>query len=178
MSAFGPDDAAALTALRREGLEAHPEAFGSSLAEEAGGVPGWLTAQLAAGDVFGAWDGPDLAGMAGLWREEPEKKRHRGGLWGMYVRPARRRRGVGAALVRRVLERAALVGLEQVHLGVGAANPGARALYERLGFVAYGVEPRALKLAAVYVDEVLMVRHLAGEAVAATRRMTPRPDPA
>jgi ribosomal protein S18 acetylase RimI-like enzyme len=40
-------------------------------------------------------------------------------------------------------------------------NAAAPALYRGLGFEAYGVEPRALKSAAGYADEVLMVRFLA-----------------
>ena len=160
IAAFSPADEPVLHALRLEALRAHPEAFGSSVAEESAGLPAWVAAHLAAGQVSGAWDEGTLAGMAGLWREPGEKARHRGGLWGMYVRPPWRRRGVAAALVRHALDRAAATGLEQVHLAVGAANPGARALYESLGFVAYGVEPRALKIGDAYVDEVLMVRRL------------------
>lgn len=160
IAAFAPADEPALHALRLEALAAHPEAFGSSLAEESRGLLDWLAAHLAAGRIYGAWDGDDLAGMAGLWLEAAEKKRHRGGLWGMYVRPASRGRGVGGALVRHVLDRAAAAGLEQVHLGVGAGNSAARALYEACGFVAYGTEPRALKIGAAYVDEILMVGRL------------------
>lgn len=157
---FEMTDAAALHALRLEALAAHPDVFGASLSEESAGLPAWLAAHLDAGEVFGAWDGADLAGMAGLWRETAEKRRHRGGLWGMYVRPAWRGRGVGAALVRHVLERAAAAGLEQVHLAVAVDNAAARALYDSMGFLACGIEPRALKIGQIYVDELLMVRRL------------------
>lgn len=157
---FRPEDAAALMALRVEALAAHPEAFGSSVAEELPGVPAWLAAHLDAGRIYGAWDGGELAGMAGLWLEEAEKRRHRGGLWGMYVRAAWRRRGVGRMLVGHVLGRAAAAGLEQVHLGVGAENRAAQALYAAFGFQAYGTEPRSLKLGDVYVDELLMACRL------------------
>ena len=63
-------------------------------------------------------------------------------------------------LVRHVLDRAAEAGLEQVHLGVGAANRGAQALYAACGFEVYGTEPRSLKIGATYVDELLMVCRL------------------
>jgi RimJ/RimL family protein N-acetyltransferase len=39
---------------------------------------------------------------------------------------------------------------------VGDFNRRARRCYERMGFVAYGLERRALKLPDRYVDEVLM----------------------
>lgn len=157
---FRPDEAGSVMALRVEGLAAHPDAFGSSLAEESGGPPPWLAAHLDGGRIYGAWDGAALAGMAGLWTEGAEKRRHRGGLWGVYVRAPWRRRGVGRALVRHVLDRAAAAGLEQLHLGVGADNLAARALYASLGFEPYGTEPRALKIGDAYVDEVLMVCRL------------------
>lgn len=149
-----------LLALRQEALAAHPAAFGSSLAEESASLPAWLAAHLDAGEVFGAWEGSDLVGMAGLWRETAEKRRHRGGLWGLYVRPAWRGHGVGEMLGCHVLERAAAAGLEQVHLAVAVDNLPARALYDRLGFLACGIEPRALKIGERYVDELLMVRRL------------------
>jgi len=37
-------------------------------------------------------------------------------------------------------------------------NAAALALYRKLGFGVYGIEPRALKSSAGYADEVLMVR--------------------
>jgi ribosomal protein S18 acetylase RimI-like enzyme len=51
--------------------------------------------------------------------------------------------GLGTILVRaaerRILER----GLDRAELGVEESNPRARALYERLGYVAYGRRPEA-----------------------------------
>ena len=45
----------------------------------------------------------------------------------------------------------------QVHLAVTASNGAAVALYEHLGFIRYGTEPRALKVNGRYLDEHLMV---------------------
>ncbi len=47
--------------------------------------------------------------------------------------------------------------LEQLHLTVVRGNDKAIALYQRFGFTTYGIEPRALKSAGIYVDELLMV---------------------
>ncbi|MBM7789923.1 GNAT family N-acetyltransferase [Tenggerimyces flavus] len=46
-----------------------------------------------------------------------------------------RGRGIGTALIQAAMERAAARGCERIGLGVGADNPGAARLYERLGFV-------------------------------------------
>ncbi len=57
------------------------------------------------------------------------------------VLPSRRRRGVGAALVRRVLELAARCGAAFVDLEVARGNLGAVALYRALGFDEVGCRP-------------------------------------
>jgi RimJ/RimL family protein N-acetyltransferase len=51
-------------------------------------------------------------------------------------------------------------GLEQVALGVGTGNLGARRLYESFGFKAYGRETHALKIGNTYIAEDLMVLYL------------------
>ena len=51
--------------------------------------------------------------------------------------------------------------VEQLTLSVVRDNEAAAGLYRALGFEAYGVEPRALKGAGGYADEVLMVCFLA-----------------
>ena len=94
--------------------------------------------------------------MAGYMRESSPKERHKGLLWGMYVEPDARRYRIGAALVRAVLDHAAGE-VEQVRLAVSHGNAAAIGLYARLGFVAYGHEPRALKGPDGYSDDVLMV---------------------
>ena len=50
--------------------------------------------------------------------------------------------------------------VEQLTLTVVQGNNAALSLYEKYGFRAYGVEPRALKTAAGYSDEILMSRIL------------------
>jgi ribosomal protein S18 acetylase RimI-like enzyme len=97
--------------------------------------------------------------MAGFYRESSPKERHKGMLWGMYVAPDARRFRLGAELVQAVLDHAAGE-VEQVRLAVSNGNAAAIGLYERLGFVAYGHEPRALKGPNGYSDDLLMVRFL------------------
>jgi [ribosomal protein S18]-alanine N-acetyltransferase len=58
------------------------------------------------------------------------------------VAPARRRRGLGRALLDEALRRAAREGLREVQLEVRAGNAAARVLYAGLGFAEVGRRPR------------------------------------
>ncbi len=59
------------------------------------------------------------------------------GITAITVEPDRRRRGVGAHLVAELARWAAPLGANRVYLQVDAANRGAVALYERLGFLTH-----------------------------------------
>jgi GNAT superfamily N-acetyltransferase len=53
----------------------------------------------------------------------------------LYVIPERRRQGRGLALMEATMDTARTVGADHIELGTGEHDTGARALYERLGFV-------------------------------------------
>ena len=53
----------------------------------------------------------------------------------LYVRPERRRRGIGLALMAAALEEARTRGAAHIELATSEDDVGARALYERLGFI-------------------------------------------
>ncbi|MEE4350516.1 MAG: GNAT family N-acetyltransferase [Pacificimonas sp.] len=57
------------------------------------------------------------------------------------VDPGWRRQGLGEALVRRVIDRAAKKGSRRLHLEMRANNEAARLLYDRLGFSVIGRRP-------------------------------------
>lgn len=66
-----------------------------------------------------------------------------GTLWQLAVLPALQSCGLGTLLVRAAEQRIRDRGLRRAALAVEEDNPRARALYERLGYVAYGREPDA-----------------------------------
>jgi ribosomal protein S18 acetylase RimI-like enzyme len=70
-----------------------------------------------------------------------------------------RGQGIGSALLDALIAYAVGV-VEQLQLAVVDTNLSAIRLYEKHGFEVYGREMRALKTAAGYADEVLMVRFL------------------
>jgi ribosomal protein S18 acetylase RimI-like enzyme len=77
-------------------------------------------------------------------------------LVSMWVDPAARRSGLGAALVEAVVAWARDRGAERVTLGVNERNAAARRLYERIGFVTTGAtEPMPTDPGAVVVHMAL-----------------------
>ncbi|SEB65975.1 N-acetyltransferase [Streptomyces sp. TLI_105] len=66
-----------------------------------------------------------------------------GTLWQLAVLPALQSCGLGTLLVRAAEHRIRDRGLYRAELAVEEDSPRARALYERLGYVAYGREPDA-----------------------------------
>jgi RimJ/RimL family protein N-acetyltransferase len=167
-----PHDADALMALRREALSSEPLAFGASLDDDRTLSPDLLRASLAAADnsaIIGAFDGHALVGMAGVFRMDKLKARHRAMIWGMFVAPAARGRGVGAAILQAAIDRArSWPGIVQVHLSVTETSEDAGRLYRSMGFRPWGVEPRALHWEGRFVAEHHMVLDLASAATRAT----------
>src|SRR5207247_8398658 len=107
--------------------------------------------------VFGQFDGADLIGMIGLIRASKVKQRHKATIWGMYVTPRARNKGVGRALLEAAIEHARGWGLGQLQLSVTEAAPHAKRLYETAGFQPWGQEPRALHWKGRFVDEYHLV---------------------
>jgi len=64
-----------------------------------------------------------------------------GTLWQLAVHPALQSCGIGTLLVAAAEQRIRRRGLRQSELGVEENNPRARALYERLGYVAFDRQP-------------------------------------
>lgn len=154
-----PEDAEEFRDLRLEALRLHPDAFGSLHEVEAAEPVADFAARIARGGLFGGFVDGRLAGMAGFFVDGAAQSRHKGTLWGMYVRESARGHGLSEAIVNAVVEHAAQR-VEQILLTVAAHNDQAIRFYERMGFKSYATEPRALKVGRRYVDELLMIRFL------------------
>lgn len=157
-----PDHATPYRALMLEAYELHPDAFTSSASERAALPLSWWQARLrddpqAPDVVLGAFHDGQLAGVAGLSFEPREKARHKATLFGMYVPAAWRQHGCGRMLVQAALDHArGRAGVLLVQLTVTQGNHAAQGLYQRCGFVPYGVEPFAVAVAGHYVSKVHM----------------------
>ena len=105
--------------------------------------------------MLGAEDRGRLMGVASFQFHDGEKKRHRGTLWGMYVREEARGTGIARRLVEGILAHARQR-VEEVSLSVWSENPAAIALYKSTGFVVTAQDARAIKIDGVYYDHLLM----------------------
>ena len=159
-----PGDAPALVLLRREALERHPLAFGASIDDDRGLSLDFVRTALADEHqqaVLGQFEGANLTGMVGVVRESKIKRRHTALIWGMYVAPHTREKGVGCALLATaVAHTRTWPGVDQVHLSVTDAAVSAQKLYEAAGFRSWGREPRALQWEGRFVDELHFVLDL------------------
>lgn len=153
--------------LRLEALQNNPEAFLSSYEDEvlfADEV--WQERVKAAFEreralalyaEVGASSKTSLVGMAGGGWPDKRKARHVAEIYAVYVSPDHRGKGIGAALVQRLLdELKALAQIDKVKLSVTAANEAAVALYRRLGFEITGYAKRELQVDGRYYDLLQM----------------------
>jgi RimJ/RimL family protein N-acetyltransferase len=150
-------DAEVFRHLRLEALTVAPEAFGASYEEDASLSLETIRARLSASPnvVFGAFADHGLIGMAGFAVYDRVKARHKGLLWGVYVKAEWRGHQVGKRLVQRVIDHASHH-VMMLEAAVGLTNDGARRTYHGLGFKPYGIQRKALRVGDMFYDEELL----------------------
>ncbi|WP_432286080.1 GNAT family N-acetyltransferase [Aminobacter sp. BA135] len=154
-----PGEGAAFRELRRAALVNAPLAFSSSPEDEAHLTDADFEARISLAEpdaVYGVFGDGELVGVATFIGDKRRKTRHKGAMFGVYVDPAWRGTGSARALVRQVIDHATERGLA-LHAHVIADNLPALRLYLGLGFVSYGVEPRALLVDGMFHDEHLLI---------------------
>jgi len=152
-------------------LEAYVQAADAftSTAEERQAEPlSWWVNRIAApsglSQSFGAFHGQLLVGTVAIEYSAKPKTRHSALVIGMYVKPAARRLGVGAMLMRAAMIAAqARPELRMLRLTVTEGNEPAVRLYQSVGFTAWGTEPLAIYTTAGYKGKVHMAMQLAGQ---------------
>ncbi|MEC0238498.1 GNAT family N-acetyltransferase [Paenibacillus dokdonensis] len=147
--------------LRLEALQSNPEAFGSSYEDNVHTPMNEVILKInnePDNYILGAFtENNELMGIAGFRREQGMKVRHKGMIWGVYVSPTHRGKGIARELMQEILHRGTEIeGLQQIQLSVVTANHAAAEQYKRLGFVTYGVEKDALIYQGQGFDEELM----------------------
>ena len=155
-----PEDWRRWRDVRLEALQADPVAFtGSPEQKGARSEADWCN-ELTKNTIF-VWRDADgtIGGTLGFYALPNPKVSHRGHLWGMYVRDNYRRRGIASQLMEAAIAHARSH-VQQLHLAVDSEYEGAKALYEKFGFIQYGHDPRSLKVGEHYYDEHLMVKML------------------
>ncbi|MBK3822638.1 MULTISPECIES: GNAT family N-acetyltransferase [Paraburkholderia] len=111
--------------------------------------------------VFGAFEGEVLVGITGVRREPLCQVNHKATIWGVFVNPSYRGRGIAQTL----LSAATVHATEewdtiQLMLCVNAENLPAKRLYASHGFQTFGLEPRAMKVGDRFYDEEHMCKQM------------------
>ena len=122
ISEAGPDDLERLTGLLADCFSMDPEYARERLREESGG----------SGPEYSLWKAcvkEELAGMCAVCREKETAS-----LFDVCVRREDRRKGIGSALVRGVLDELTAAGIRRVRLQTGSERAAAVRLYRSLGF--------------------------------------------
>jgi len=157
------EDAAVLRELRLEALQNRPIAFASDYEEESQFPLSRTEEQLSdqtGNAVFVAVVDSRLIGMTGIGQYRHTKEKHNGIIWGVYVQPAWRGKGISGQMIEACIGWAKDRSVKFVRLGVAAVNTSALNSYIRAGFRVYGVEPQILFYEGAYYDELLMVREI------------------
>ena len=159
---FTEQDAQTLWDLRLLALETDPWSFVDSPEElRAMSVEEFATrlrSDHAENFIVGAFEQRTAVGMVGCYQEVPLKRRHKAWIWGVFVAPAARGRGIAKSLMQAAIQRAkSIPGLEMLLLTVAVDQSVPRKLYQSLGFRSFGVEPRGLKIGNASHDEENMV---------------------
>ena len=152
-------DVDAYCALRRAMLFDSPLAFTASPGSDFWSDEAVVRERLARPEyaIVGGFVDGALAGVAGIAREVRPKMAHRATVWGVWVAPASRGLGLGEAIMRKIIDVARnWPGVRAVCLSAGAGQMEARRLYERVGFVQWGVEPGAMMYEGKLYDEVYL----------------------
>ncbi|MHA7682611.1 GNAT family N-acetyltransferase [Cupriavidus sp. PET2-C1] len=157
-------DAAIFKAIRLLAIENAPTAIwptrveeeARSVSEVAGRIQSTPTQA-----VFGAFACDTLVGIAGVRRESLSQVSHKATIWGVFVAPNQRGKGVARDLLNTAMAHASKNwDSAQCNLCVNTENTAAKQLYESLGFAAFGIEPRAMKVDGRFYDEQHMVLKL------------------
>ena len=158
-------DAQAFQRLRLEGLETSPEAFASSYEEEVSLPIETVSARIPPPPDRTQSSAPSPMGTLSAWRgfaaHDRMKARHKGVMWGVYVKPEWRGQRVGKALVRQVIDHAArhVIVLEAAVTHHERERP---AHLSGLGFQPYGIERKAIRVGDTFYDEELLFLEFRG----------------
>lgn len=156
--------AAGYRAIMLQGYAQEPETFIATVPEREPLPLEWWACRVSDDPdstqrVFGAFVEDRLIGVAGLRREQRPRTLHKSSLFGLFVLPQFRDRGIARALVEAVLEEArSMPATRVVRLTVTESNGAALRLYESCGFRPFGTEPMAVKMDERFVSLVHMWR--------------------
>ncbi|WP_321797998.1 GNAT family N-acetyltransferase [Burkholderia sp. BCC1988] len=158
-------DAAQFQSVRLRAVATSPTSFLPTRDEEAGVPVDEFATRITPTHeraVFGAFADASLVGITGVRRDARAKVAHKATIWGVFVDPAYRGRGIAQSLLDSATAHAVQAWeCRQLMLCVNEINGTAERLYASQGFVRFGTEPRSLFVDGRFYDEHHMVKTLA-----------------
>lgn len=107
--------------------------------------------------ILGAWLDAELVGLIGMNREQRPSVSHKASLWGFFVLPPHRQRGIGRTLLTEIVSLAkTMPSLRQIRAGVSTSSGEALSLMERSGFQKFGLERDARQVDGHFHDQVYL----------------------
>ena len=107
--------------------------------------------------ILAYFEGNEILGMVGFLRETGQKFRHKGHVWGVFVYPDHRRKGIAYQLMLTLIDKARKIdGLQKINLSANRTSIASVELYGKLGFKPYGTERNAAQYEGEILDEVYM----------------------
>ena len=108
--------------------------------------------------MLGAFADGRLVGIANFKPVHPgDRARHRAGM-GVCVLRSHWGLGVGTALMKTAIHAAETTALEYLELSVAGQNGRAKAMYDKLGFIQYGRQTRAMKYRDGHYDDLILMQ--------------------
>jgi RimJ/RimL family protein N-acetyltransferase len=146
--------------LRLKALKEVPEAFASTYQKECDLQEEVFANRLKITDnqfTIGAFADNQLIYVAAFFRETREKTKHKGNVVAVYCLPEYRKKEIATKVMETLIaEVRKIPDLAVLNLSVVSENKQAKYFYEKLGFVVYGTEPKALFDGQKYFDEYLL----------------------
>ena len=158
-------DSKAYYEIRLAGLKLHPEAFGTGAEDWSKATDTQIIELLEKSSrddfVLGHFQDGKLIGVIGLKREKKHSVAHKGTVWGFFVMPDFRKRGIGEALLKALIEKTSShEELKHLRAVVTVTRLNVAHLFESSGFTKYGLEPRGIKEGSNFYDQSYLMLKL------------------
>lgn len=162
-----PQDAEEFRQLRRDAVMSNEGGFASAMDE-------WISKSLTEIEeileneftspnefILGAFFKEGLVGMIGFFRPDRPKLERHGHIWGTFILPRYRGKGIAGQLLDELIKRAKQMnGVEQIQLTTLNRSKSSIALYRSRGFRIFATEKSAVKLGDQQFDELYMLLSL------------------
>ncbi len=148
--------------IRLELLKNEPKSFGSSFDEESRFEDIMWDNRLNKKHVFnvGTFSNNEIIGLAVFVMSPRKKMKHHATLNSMYIKKEYRNKGIAINMINFGIELLKKNNVEILDLSVSKGNDKAIKLYEKLGFIKYGDQPKVIKIDKEYINLLLYSREL------------------